>query len=79
MARFRKRPVVVEAEQFFEHSVDGWPLGVYKDSESTSGYAIETLEGRCLEVTPGDWIVTGVKGERYPCKPDVFAATYEAV
>jgi hypothetical protein len=39
---------------------------------------IDTLEGGHV-VCPGDWIITGVKGERYPCKPDIFAATYEAV
>lgn len=39
---------------------------------------IDTLEGG-HSVCPGDWIITGVKGERYPCKPDIFAATYEAV
>lgn len=39
---------------------------------------IDTLEGgHC--VCPGDWIITGIKGERYPCKPDIFAASYEAV
>ncbi len=37
---------------------------------------VETLEGKHLAL-PGDWIITGVKGERYPCKPDIFAATYE--
>lgn len=39
---------------------------------------IETLEGGHV-VCPGDWIITGVKGEHYPCKPDIFAATYELV
>lgn len=39
---------------------------------------IDTLEGGHI-VCPGDWIITGVKGERYPCKPDIFAQTYEAV
>ena len=39
---------------------------------------IDTLEGG-HNVCPGDWIITGVKGERYPCKPDIFAATYEPV
>lgn len=38
---------------------------------------IDTLEGGHI-VCPGDWIITGVKGERYPCKPDIFEATYEA-
>lgn len=39
---------------------------------------IDTLEGG-HRVCPGDWIITGIKGERYPCKPDIFEATYEAV
>jgi hypothetical protein len=39
---------------------------------------IDTLEGGHI-VCPGDWVITGIKGERYPCKPDIFAATYEAV
>ena len=39
---------------------------------------IETLEGP-LHVSRGDWIITGIKGERYPCKPDIFYATYEPV
>jgi len=39
---------------------------------------IDTLEG-CHIVCPGDWIITGIKGERYPCKPDIFDATYELV
>lgn len=44
----------------------------------SSGELIETLEGT-MRADPGDWIITGVKGERYPCKPDIFAATYEPV
>lgn len=76
--KYRKKPVVIEAMQFIEHSLDGWPLGVYKDSEMESGFGIDTLEGSYV-VTPGDWIITGVKGERYPCKPDIFALTYERV
>jgi len=39
---------------------------------------IQTLEG-FMRLDPGDWLITGVKGERYPCKPDIFAATYEPV
>jgi len=39
---------------------------------------IETLEGT-MRAEKGDWIITGVQGERYPCKPDIFALTYEAV
>lgn len=76
--KFRKKPVVIEASRFIEHSRDGWPNGVYKDFESPTGYAIETLEGRA-HVSPGDWIITGIMGERYPCKPAIFEATYDPV
>ena len=77
MAKFRKKPVVIEATQFWINSPDGWPQGVYKDSTSPTGYRIDTLEGS-HEVTNGDWIITGVKGEHYPCKPDIFEMTYES-
>ena len=76
MPKYRKKPVIIEAEQFWVNTLDGWPLGVYKDSNSPTGYAIGTLEG-FHEVTEGDYIITGVKGERYPCKPDIFKKTYE--
>ena len=75
--KFRKRPVVIEATQWFKM---GDRPAVYPKRNSASdlwGY-IETLEGQHI-VTPGDWIITGIKGERYPCKPDIFAATYEEV
>ena len=76
--KFRKKPVVIEASPFYENSDFGWPLGVYKDSTSSTGFRIDTLEGS-HEVSEGDWIITGVKGERYPCKPDIFLMTYEEV
>jgi hypothetical protein len=76
-SKYRKKPVVVEARQFWLNSEQGWPVGIVKDPASSTGYAIDTLEGRALEVTEGDWIITGVNGERYPCKPDVFEKTYE--
>jgi hypothetical protein len=60
MRRVRKRPVIVEAEQW----------------EGPESLFIETLEGR-MEARVGDWIITGIKGERYPCKPEIFEATYE--
>ena len=47
-------------------------------SERDGAIAIKTLEGT-MEASPGDWIIKGVKGEFYPCKPDIFAATYELV
>lgn len=74
--KYRKKPVVVEAEQFFVNTLGGWPVGMYRDGEGT--YLIDTLEGP-LRVSDGDWIITGIQGERYPCKPDIFEATYEPV
>lgn len=79
--RFRKRPVVIDAEQFT--APDYTPAGMklwpdekgYQPRDMSWGY-IDTLEGR-MHVQHGDWIITGVKGEKYPCKPDIFALTYE--
>jgi hypothetical protein len=73
MALYRKKPVVIEAEQWFPGTVVN---GVIIRSLSDQTGVIETLEGN-MKVNPGDWIITGVKGERYPCKPDIFAETYE--
>lgn len=81
--KFRKKPVVIEAIQFNGmddyFAIQGW----MKRSGSTfeQGYAhpemwVQTLEGR-MSARPGDWIIRGVKGEFYPCKPDIFEATYE--
>ena len=83
--RFRKKPIIIEAEQWFRHSdmpeivrpyhgrygvckLCGKPLEDHGE--------IETLEGVHV-VCPGDWIITGVNGEKYPCKPDIFEKTYE--
>ena len=75
--KFRKKPVVIDATQFDprEH-VKNWAEGVYTDKESPTGFSIGTLEGK-HEVTPGDWIITGVKGEYYPVKDEIFKATYD--
>lgn len=71
--KFRKKPVVIEAKQWFK---EGDHPKVWLD---VAGKAfVNTLEGVHI-VTPGDWIITGIKGEHYPCKPDIFAATYEPV
>ena len=76
---YRKRPVVIEAEQWFapdisiHYSKTPDRMGVYWTGVR---FRIRTLEGS-HEVTSGDWIITGVRGERYPCKPDIFDATYE--
>jgi hypothetical protein len=76
MPKFRKKPVVIEAVQFFRL---GDHPAVEADSTSPTGFAIHTLENTKVkyEVTPGDWIITGVQGEHYACKPDIFEATYE--
>lgn len=77
MPNFRKKPVIIAAEQFDPDGV--WPEGVRHDAQSPTGYSIGTLENVAQghEVTPGDWIITGTKGEKYPCKPDIFADIYE--
>lgn len=67
--KYRKKPVVIEATQWFK---DGDHPAV------TDIGLIATLEGN-MHVTPGDYIITGVKGEHYPCKPDIFELTYEPV
>ena len=58
MAKFRKRPVIIEAVQI------------------TRKMTVETLEG-VMQGDPGDWLITGVAGEQYFCKPDIFEKTYE--
>ena len=73
MAKYRKKPVVIEAVQFRDG--EPWPDGVMADHMGQP--CIPTMEGDMF-VTDGDWIITGVKGEKYPCKPDIFEATYEA-
>ncbi len=79
MAKFRKKPVVIEATQFFkdgDHSEVRSTRAETPSSLDPTGFYIPTLEGR-MAVTPSDWIITGVKGEHYPCKPDVFEQSYE--
>src|SRR5574343_487435 len=119
MSKFRKKPVVIEATQWFkngDHPLDyaedrvgllngephvfpaaetrenRWEGGIVRryrhpgiDGQATCKHCgrimhdhgwIDTLEGGHI-VCPGDWIITGVRGEHYPCKPDIFNATYE--
>lgn len=71
--KFRKRPVVIEATQWFR--VGDHPE--VKPYNANFGW-IDTIEGGHI-VTPGDWVITGVQGEHYPCKPDIFEQTYELV
>jgi hypothetical protein len=83
--KYRKKPVVIEATQWFKMGDHPMVYEVMGNDEEINGwlvmtptgrYAIKTLEGR-ITVSEGDWIITGVKGEHYPCKPDIFEMTYE--
>jgi hypothetical protein len=101
MPRFRKKPVVIEAEQFFIEAeqffddqgrrIQEWieecgqhgkwhpafPSEEYPEaSPRPSTFTIFTMEG-AMVASEGDWIIRGVKGEFYPCKPDVFEMTYD--
>lgn len=98
MAKYRKKPVVIEAVQLtwanwseicefagVGRLTDGKPEGCYIDRDGnpmtesylqTIGLCIPTLEGLMI-ARQGDWIIKGVKGEFYPCKPDIFEETYE--
>lgn len=100
MAKFRKKPVVIEAVQIgcVDHNgktPDGSPFmecpiwlakavnaGIVRDkfipSSDFCHIEIKTLSGMVLS-EPGDWIMRGVNGEIYPCKPDIFEKTYEPV
>lgn len=93
--KFRKKPLVIKATQWFrdgDHpAVRRTSYMEVANILGTSGCSreapywmwqamgmIDTLEGTHA-VVPGDWIITGVKGEHYPCKPEIFDATYERV
>ena len=80
---WRMRPAVDEAEglvvRYYRDPYDsgGRHCEECRQEMNSHGW-IDTREGGHI-VCPGDWIITGVKGERYPCKPDIFEVTYEAV
>lgn len=92
MGHYRKKPVVIEAVQVvskenrYKPDVErtSWLASAINSGDvcwndhGTPGYFITTLEGVMLAEV-GDWIIRGVKGELYPCKPDIFAATYDPV
>lgn len=101
MPKFRKKPVEIEARQWFggdsemhvlltkellkwmnaeEPLSSGVDVFINPDTQEIAGMDlyINTLGGR-MQVSPRDWIIKGVKGEFYPCKPDIFEATYEEV
>jgi hypothetical protein len=83
--KYRKIPVVIEASPWWkpgDHPAVTFPVpaSVPLAAEADRGRlgAIKTLEGWLL-VTPGDFVIRGVHGEHYACKPDIFAKTYERV
>ena len=88
--KYRKKPVVIEAIKFVGHFtdfaakpyelwwvLDGLDTGVLTFDSQDDLY-VNTLEGKML-VSIGDYIIKGIQGELYPCKPDIFEATYEQV
>lgn len=93
MPMFRKKPVVIEARQSTgspesNRDIIDWTRDsktpafmdkrvISKNTEQEQ-LSINTLEGTHW-VSPGDWVIKGVKGEFYPCKPDIFEKTYESV
>lgn len=87
--KYRKKPVVIEAVQWFKMG-DHPAVKQYASMTTPRKFCsqchhswqehgdVDTLEGLHI-VCPGDWIITGIVGEHYPCKPDVFELTYEPV
>lgn len=89
MPKFRKKPVVIEAMKFdgtieSANRILAWigsngaDANRAHNTEPERGLIISTLEGDMAAI-PGDWIIRGVNGEFYPCKPDIFEKTYERV
>jgi hypothetical protein len=87
MPKFRKKPVVIDAVQwqpdpkFGRFTSRGYECSRIGYDQHGVEYTVcdvglQTLEG-FMHIKPGDWIITGIKGERYPCKPDIFEKTYE--
>jgi len=83
MAKFIKKPVAIEAHQLPTEmeSAEGFLEWAYTvgfenyTSERDGSMELDTLEGSML-ASPGDWIIKGIQGEFYPCKPDIFEKTY---
>ena len=90
--RYRKKPIEIEAVEYasdgnfhrrYKGQVPDWlwvafETGTITTTNGNDPLFIHTLEGK-LTISPGDWIIRGVQGEIYPCKPDIFEATYEKV
>lgn len=91
MSKYRKKPVVIEAVKWngdnlkeiidftgLHPSANKWTWEEYEQVVKQDGLKIFTLEGK-MNADIGDWIIRGVNGEFYPCKPDIFEKTYESV
>ena len=89
MAKYRKKPVVIDAIRFTLNYqevfdwVDQWPPedngpGIWEGRKNSGSLIISTLEGQ-MRADNGDWIIRGVKGEFYPIKNEIFKETYEIV
>jgi hypothetical protein len=82
MAKFRKKPIIVEAEQWIE--LEDEPLSPIPPAPHTvlrehkGKWQIKTLEG-WFNLSTRDWVIRGIQGEYYSCKPDIFEAAYEPV
>ena len=86
MAKYRKKPVEIEACQLPPNGQDATEFLAWLRDQGLSNFTanmdgtitVHTLEGD-MRADLGDWIIRGVKGEFYPCKPDIFGATYDPV
>ena len=86
--RYRKKPVEIQAWQFSKKNFKNGVPSFIKENETVSvwsqyggdviGGEIKTLESN-MDISEDDYIIQGIKGEFYPCKPDIFEATYEEV
>ena len=80
VAKYRKKPIVIEAEQWTgnpkEMPIPPVSHSLLRQDRRGGKWYLKTLEGWYV-LTPGDWLITGIAGEIYPCKPDIFEATYE--
>lgn len=81
--KFRKKPVVIDAVRLTEESKEEFMTFAKESPDSFRILGCDRVEIKTLEGTMtamwGDWIIRGIKGEFYPCKPDIFEATYERV
>ena len=79
--KYRKKPVVIEAIQWTGNNLDEMRAFVteeFRDNRIHQPLGIKTLEG-VMTVSEGDYVIKGVKGEFYPCKPDIFEISYEKI